>query len=139
VAEGWAWSDMSALRLYSSVAAAILVAGCGITYWILSHRKTPEQREAERRQRLSTLGRIIDGTVLDVREMTADGRGTLQLLIYNYDVGGVSYECAQDITYLHQSTELHRGKIGLPASVKYDPQNPSNSIVIAEGWSGLRG
>ena len=24
-------------------------------------------------------------------------------------------------------------------SVKYDPRNPANSIVVAEEWSGLRG
>jgi hypothetical protein len=27
---------------------------------------------------------------------------------------------------------------GLPASIKYDPSNPSNSILIADDWSGLR-
>jgi len=26
-----------------------------------------------------------------------------------------------------------------PASVKYDPRNPANSIVLCEQWSGLRG
>jgi hypothetical protein len=24
-------------------------------------------------------------------------------------------------------------------SVKYDPRNPANSIVVAEEWNGLRG
>jgi hypothetical protein len=25
-----------------------------------------------------------------------------------------------------------------PVSVKYDPRNPANSIVISEQWNGLR-
>ena len=25
-----------------------------------------------------------------------------------------------------------------PVSVKYDPRNPANSILVAEQWSGLR-
>jgi hypothetical protein len=25
-----------------------------------------------------------------------------------------------------------------PVSVKYDPRNPANSIVVSEEWSGLR-
>ena len=27
---------------------------------------------------------------------------------------------------------------GQPASVKYDPSNPSDSILVADDWSGLR-
>jgi len=26
----------------------------------------------------------------------------------------------------------------LPTSVKYDPQNPGNSLVVSERWMGLR-
>ena len=57
----------------------------------------------------------------------------------SYDVGGVSYEASQDVSHLGQHIDLHTSQLGLPASVKYDPHNPGNSIVIAEGWSGLRG
>lgn len=128
---------MSPLRLYSSLLVGLVVTASGISYWMRSHRPTPEQREAERRRRLSSMGRIIDGTVLDAREITINGRGC-QLLLYDYDVAGVSYECAQDISYLQQSLALHADKVGLPASVKYDPQNPSNSIVVGENWCGLR-
>ena len=27
---------------------------------------------------------------------------------------------------------------GQPASIKYDPANPSDSIIVADDWSGLR-
>lgn len=129
---------MSPLRLYGSLLAGVVVTASGIGYWVRHHRKTPEEREAERRLWLARIGRIIDGNVLDAHEIVVDGRGPLQLLIYNYDVAGVSYECAQDVTCLRRSLDQYIAKVGLPASVKYDPHNPSNSIVIAEGWSGLR-
>jgi hypothetical protein len=129
---------MSSLRLYPVLlgAATVLLVGLGLL--MRGRRKTPEERERERRLRLSNNGRITDGTVLDVQEVSANGAGSLQVLIYSYDVGGVSYEAAQDVTYLRQFVDLHNCRLGLPASIKYDPQNPGNSIVIAEDWSGLR-
>ena len=129
---------MSSLRLYSSFLLGLAVVASSAAYWLHSRRPTPEQREAERRRRLTSSGRIIDGTVLDFREITVEGRGPCQLLLYNYDVAGVSYECAQDISYLPETLARHADKIGLPASVKYDPHNPSNSIVVGENWCGLR-
>jgi hypothetical protein len=50
----------------------------------------------------------------------------------------VSYETAQDITSLEGRAGMERIITGLPASIKYDPSNPSNSILIADDWSGLR-
>ncbi len=96
------------------------------------------ERERERRLRISEIGRITDGTVLDVNEMEQEGSGELQFLIYQYDVAGVSYEASQDITYLRHKVDLHTCRIGLPTSIKYDPANPGNSIVVSESWSGLR-
>ena len=60
------------------------------------------------------------------------------LLIFQYDVAGVSYEASQDVTYLRQKINLHSCRLGLPTSVRYDPQNPGNSIVLSEKWMGLR-
>ncbi len=131
-------SAMSHLRLYSLVAGGALVAVCGMMYWVRGHRKSNDEREYERRQYLNNNGRITDGTVLDVREVNEEGQPAMQLLIYAYDVAGVSYECSQDVTYLRQFLDLHNCRIGLPASIKYDPHNPGNSIVVAEGWIGLR-
>ena len=59
-------------------------------------------------------------------------------LIYQYDVAGVSYEASQDVTYLRQFINLHSCRLGLPTSVRFDPQNPGNSIVLSERWMGLR-
>jgi hypothetical protein len=122
--------------LIGGLAGASLVAG----YLLSSRRKTPEQRERERRERINAIGRITDGIVLDFCEAPPkQGQSTpVQLLVFNYDVAGVTYEASQDISHLREYVDLQNGKLGLHASIKYDPQNPGNSIVIAEGWSGLR-
>ena len=130
--------SMSALRMYAVMAASTAAAGVGVWQWIRAHRVTAEQRERERRQRLARMGRICDGTVLDVQEISANGHGPQHLLMYSYDVGGVSYEASQDITTLGQFININSCKLGLPSSVKYDPHNPGNSIVISEAWTGIR-
>src|SRR2546423_13195373 len=127
---------MIPLRLYSLI---LVVSGVAPAIYLLLRRrhKTADDLERERRQWLDQIGRITDGTVIDVQEMDS-GQKPATLLIYQYDVAGVSYEASQDVTYLRQWIDLHTCRIGVPTSVKYDPQNPGNSIVIAEGWIGLR-
>jgi hypothetical protein len=129
---------MNELRLYS----LIVIAGAGLLFganaWARSRRKTPDQRERERRMLISEMGRITDGTVIDVNEMQMNGSGELQLLIYHYDVAGVSYEASQDVSSLRHMVDLHSCRAGLMTSIKYDPGNPGNSIVISENWTGLR-
>jgi len=122
---------------YPLAVLGVLAAAVGVWLWIRSRRKTPEQMERERRQRLHRMGRITDGTVVDAHELRTD-QGTMQLLVYQYSVGGVDYEASQDVTLFHHALDLQSFRVGFPASVKFDQQNPGNSIVIAEGWSGLR-
>jgi hypothetical protein len=128
----------AALRLYPYIAIAAAVLTLAVGAWARRHRKTPEQIERERRFRISESGRITDGTVIDVSHLNLNGSGEMQLLIYKYDVAGVSYEASQDITHLRHMVDLHSCRIGLPASIKYDPTNPGNSIVVAENWTGIR-
>ena len=123
------------VHITSGVAA--LVSG-GLAVWLASHRKSPEERERQRRLMLNAIGRLTDGTVLDVNEMEDPKLGLQQLLVYSYGVAGVQYECSQDVTHLRPFVDLHSCRLGLPASVKYDPHNPGNSIVTSETWSGLR-
>jgi hypothetical protein len=129
---------MGALRLYLMTFGATGVAGFAVVYYLRSRRKSAEQIERDRRQRVSTIGRITDGTLIDIQEMPAKGSGQAQFVIFQYDVAGVSYEASQEITHLQEIFDIHNCKIGLPASVKYDPHNPGNSIVVAENWKGLR-
>jgi len=126
------------LRLYSLCAAAGAGLLLGAMAWARKRRKTPDQRERERRARLNEIGRITDGTVIDVNEMKSGAADELQLLIYHYDVAGVSYEASQDVSSLRHLVDLHSCRSGLMTSIKYDPSNPGNSIVVAENWSGLR-
>ncbi len=107
-----------------------------LVYLLRRRRKTPEEIERERRTFISNIGRITDGTVIDVQEM--DGTQPAQFIIYQYGVAGVSYEASQEITYLRHYVNLHSCRLGLPTSVKYDPHNPGNSIVVSESWLGLR-
>jgi len=128
---------MIPLRLYT---LAVGAAGLAIAGWALLRRKpkSPDDRERERRSWLNEVGRITDGTVIDVQEIVPNGHHAATMLIYHYDVAGVSYEASQDVTYLRQWINLHSCRLGLPTSVKYDPHNPGNSLVITEGWIGLR-
>jgi len=130
--------SMNPLRVYSFV--LICVALVAAAYFLLRRKpKTAEELERERRQWLERVGRITDGTVIDVQELSGEGkRHASTLLIYQYDVAGVSYEASQDVTYLRQWINLHSCRLGLPTSVRYDPQNPGNSLVVSEKWMGLR-
>jgi hypothetical protein len=131
---------MDSLRTYELVTAggaALLGA-----YALLRRKpKTADDLERERRAWLEGTGRITDGTVIDVQELAAEEkekRRAAVMLIYKYDVAGVSYECSQDVTYLRHWINLHSCRLGLHTSVKYDPQNPGNSLVVSENWMGLR-
>jgi hypothetical protein len=128
---------MTHLRLYSLSFLAFSAATAGFAWLSLGKRKKRD-REQERRLRLSKMGRLTDGTATDVQEARDEHDQPVQLLIYHYDVAGVSYEASQDITKLNEIIDVHSCQLGMPASVKYDPQNPGNSIVISETWSGLR-
>jgi len=130
---------MTLFRIYTyTLSGVFVIAAASFLAWLGGRKKTAEQREALRRQRLSAQGRITDGTLLDVQELDSGGGHTVQMVMYNYDVAGVQYECSQDVTRLHQFVDLHSCRIGVAASVKYDPHHPGNSIVIAEDWCGLR-
>jgi hypothetical protein len=128
---------MISLRLYMLALAAI---GLAVAAYALLRRKskTADDIERERRAWLNTIGRITDGTVIDVQEIGLDTNRPATMLIYHYDVAGVSYEASQDVTYLRQWINLHSCRLGLPTSVRYDARNPGNSMVISEGWMGLR-
>ena len=128
---------MISLRLYTLALGTI---GLAVASYALLHRKSKPANEVEHEHRiwLNTVGRITDGTVIDVQEITMETNRPATMLIYQYDVAGVSYEASQDVTYLRQWINLHSCRLGLLTSVKYDSRNPGNSMVIAEGWMGLR-
>ena len=130
---------MKSLGYYPVLALGSVAAIIG--YALLSRKPRTQSGsfELERRLSLTQGGRIIDGTVIDVQELDESaGSPQMILLIYTYDVAGVTYEASQDVTYLRQFIDLYSCRLGLHTSVKYDPHNPGDSIVISELWSGLR-
>jgi len=128
---------MIGFRLY--ILAAVLLGAIIAAYLMFGRKKkTAAEIERERRDWLNQVGRITDGTVIDVQELVPNGHTAATMLIFQYDVGGVSYEASQDVTYLRQLVNLHSCRLGVPTSVRYDPQNPGNSIVVSEKWMGLR-
>jgi hypothetical protein len=125
---------------WETAAGVALVASATVcaVLWFRRKRPTAEEIEFARRTLLSNSGRIVDGMMLDVCEMdAADGR-KLTLLVYSYRIGGVDYECSQDITNLAAIVDPKSVHLGFPCSVRYLPRNPQNSIVISEVWTGLR-
>ncbi len=119
-------------RLYLLCTVAVLaVLAVAAWKWVLPRFRV-RKSELERRRRLfvNTQGRIHDAMVTDVRD---------EVLFYSYTISGVQYTAAQDISsllkYLPEDLESPIG----PATAKYAPHNPANSIVLCETWSGLRG
>jgi hypothetical protein len=128
---------MVSLRLYAFAIGSLSAVGAG--YFLFRPKpKSPKEIEIKRREWLDQVGRITDGTVIDVQEQQAAEDTAATFLIFQYDVAGVSYEASQDVTYLRQRINLHSCRLGVPTSVRYDPHNPGNSIVVSERWMGLR-
>jgi hypothetical protein len=132
------------------------VAALGlIAYAFARPASDPDADERKRRLHLNHIGRIAEGQVVELAEHPAPvaehKRGLLgtrarplsdnrprHLVSYSYSISGVTYQTAQDITGLESQVRFERLVAGYPASVKYDPSNPSDSILVADDWSGLR-
>jgi hypothetical protein len=119
-------------------------------YLFTRKRPTAEELERERRDLIARTGRITDGTIMDTMVGEAgkptatpdalteseDTAPTPNIIVYNYRIAGVTYECAQDVTAL--ASYVRGVRSDLPIQVRYAPHNPGNSIIVADSWSGLR-
>ncbi len=112
--------------------------GVAVALMLKGRRKSPSEKERERRLMVNTVGRICDGSLVEITDYRDASGRLVRHLHYSYVVGGVEYAAAQDISALRSLVQQEKCSEGVPTSVKYDPQNPSNSIVICELWSGLR-
>lgn len=119
-----------------AVAAAVLLTGCGaFAYARLRRRKSPAEIERLRRLWLGRTGRIAAAEVTGLIEPAGDN--SAPMLVYRYDVAGVTYEVMQDISTMPAVAAEARHLIAKGISVKYETKHPSNSIAACEVWSGL--
>lgn len=103
-----------------------LLAVIAFRAWMRS-RISAAEIERRRRSMLLASGQLGDANLLEIHD---------HILVYSYVVRGVVYTASQDISGLERSAP--GGLASLAAiCVRYDPRNPANSIVLAEGWSGL--
>jgi hypothetical protein len=123
---------------------AIAVLG-GVALWLIFHKRpTAEELERARRHFLVQSGRLVDGMFLDIYDIETPIKSkarptrTLTMLLYSYRIGGVDYECSQDITDMPGVVDAAQVRAGFPCTVRYQPGNPQNSIVVAENWTGMR-
>ena len=140
-----------------AAAVIVVIAGVALRQYF-QKPKDPDDEERRRRSQLNQVGRIVEGLVVELVESQGSaepasspakfphrkaaaagpgGSGLRRLVRYSYSIAGVTYETAQDVTGLEERLCLERIASGQPASVKYDPSNPSNSILVADDWSGL--
>ena len=117
----------------------VLASLAALALWqYLRKRPTAQELERARRQFLVQSGRIVDGMLLDVCAVDAEDGRTLTMLLFSYRIGGVDYECSQDVTDMREVVDASQVRAGFPCSVRYQPGNPQNSVVVAEMWTGLR-
>jgi hypothetical protein len=135
--------------------AIAVLAGIGILFYVFFRPSAdPEEAERKRRLHLNQIGRIAEGQVVELVQHPADEaaaakglfgskarplvRRLRHIVSYTYSISGVTYQTGQDITGLESQVRLERLVAGQPASIKYDPANPVDSILVADDWSGLR-
>jgi hypothetical protein len=132
---------ISGARLAITLAASAVAVTSAL--WITTRvrswrKKSPEELERLRRLDIYRRGRIAAGHVVDLIESGRAGAPS-RLIFYKYEVAGVSYEVAQDVSMLPDVFASAHALGGLAASVKYDPKQPTNSIIACEDWSGIEG
>jgi hypothetical protein len=118
-------------NIYLQVGLAIAVAAMVVAaiVMLLRKRESAEERERLRRQLVYREGRVLEGFVTEVDD---------QLIHFNYNVSGVVYEASQDISALRHMLPAASHLVIGPTTLRYLVNNPANSIVVCEEWTGLR-
>ncbi len=145
-------------RVVAGVAALVIAVAAVLLQRVFRKSEDPEEEERRRRFQLNQIGRIVEGHVIELVEtpplagpqpaarmfsrrkpalMNPAADQMRRMIRYSYSISGVTYETAQDVTGLEERLCLERLAAGQHASVKYDPSNPSNSILVADDWSGI--
>jgi hypothetical protein len=110
------------------IAAILAVVAIAAAYLSFRRRMPDTERERQRRLTINRYGRMTDGYVTEF----IDG-----VIHYSYTAGGLGYFTTQDVSMLPSMMALEFSEVLGPATIKYDPKNPANSIIACEGWSGV--
>jgi hypothetical protein len=121
--------DSASMQIILIAVLSIAVLGA-LIYTLRGLRRNPKDKEKRRRLQVNQGGRLGDATITEVHEST---------IFYEYSVRGVLYTASQDVTELREQIPTDVERLIGPVSLKYSPQNPANSIILCEDWSGLRG
>jgi len=129
---------LSPLEMGLIAGAVVVLIGAGLfAYLKLIRKKDPAELERLRRLWLGRTGRIVAGEITGLIE--PEGENTALLLVYRYDIAGVTYEVTQDLSTMPAVASQAPHLVGKGISVKCDMKHPSNSIAVCEEWSGIRG
>jgi hypothetical protein len=116
----------SSLLLLAGAAVACL----GVCAWAWRRRRlSPAEKERMRRLGIARYGRVAEGLVTDAQ----DG-----VLYYSYTARGVQYTTSQDVSALLDRLPAEPTRLLGPVTVKFLRQNPADSILFSEEWSGFR-
>ncbi len=127
-------TDFQAILLAG--AAVVFLSVLGLKLAARWRRKTPEELERLRRLRIHRHGRVTYGQILDFIEPPPGKKGA-RSVVFRYEVAGVKYDAAQDISALPTVVAAARQAVGQMARLKYDVDWPGHSILACEEWSGL--
>jgi len=142
------------MRNWAFVGAAAAMVGGYFVYKLFVRLESEDDVERRRRLRVNQIGRICEGQITELLELPPSptrrsglfgifgGNGktpnpTRKLVCYAYSISGVTYETSQDVTLLQDRVVVSELVAGQHASIKYNPSNPSDSILVADDWSGL--
>ena len=121
------------------VAGAATIVIAGVVAWRAVRRWrqiSPDEIERLRRNEVNACGRIGIGRILELADPVPDGPAG-PILLYEYEVAGVTYQAAQNVSAMVEIAAAAPFLPGQTTSVKYDPKQPTNSILACEGWCGI--
>lgn len=129
--------------IVAAIAGAGTVAAWGWSRMARWRQKDPNEVERLRRLDVNRRGRITSAEIIDLFEPEAAGTSSAisrpLMVVYKYEVAGVTYEVSQDVSALPAALSASRSLALQTASIKYDPKAPTNSIIACEAWNGMDG
>ena len=114
------------LALLIATSAGLLAAGIVILFKV---RRNPREREKRRRLHVGRHGRMCEAFITEASP---------EIIHFKYTISGAEYTASQDVTdlgsLLPDNPEALIGFVYL----KYLLNNPANSVLLSEEWSGLK-